>query len=50
MSRRAAFDNSMQLAVDELYKNYEAYEKEFREFFPELTANTQRVLKELTSL
>ncbi len=44
MSRRASFDNTMQKAVNDLYENYEALEADFREFYPELEANTKKVL------
>lgn len=34
MSRRASFENSMEAAVDEMFKNYHKFEDEFCRFFP----------------
>ena len=36
MSRRTKFNSKMEYAVDDLQADYDAYEKEFRQFFPEL--------------
>ena len=36
MSRRASFTSGMETAAEELQKDYEMYQKEFRAFFPDL--------------
>ena len=36
MSRRTPFNSGMENAVKDLKKDYELYEKEFSEFFPEI--------------
>lgn len=36
MSRRTSFDSGMETASQELVKNYEAYQTEFKQFFPHL--------------
>jgi acyl carrier protein phosphodiesterase len=38
LSRRASPGSGMDTAIDELHRNYAAYEADFREFFPELQA------------
>lgn len=34
MSRRASFDNAMDRATEDVFEEYDLYEKEFRTFFP----------------
>ncbi|HET6991443.1 MAG TPA: ACP phosphodiesterase [Bacteroidia bacterium] len=41
MSRRAKFESKMELAADVLEKDYEFFEKDFREFFPQLILHTE---------
>lgn len=36
MGRRAAFKNKMHKATDDIFEQYELFEKDFREFFPDL--------------
>ena len=45
LSRRAAPGSGMETAVVELKANYEAYETDFQEFFPQLQELVQRVLR-----
>ena len=40
MSRRAKFESKMELAADALEKNYDLFERDFREFFPQLVLHT----------
>jgi len=45
MSRRTRFNSGMEHATQELAQHYEAFEKEFALFFPELQAHCQALLK-----
>jgi acyl carrier protein phosphodiesterase len=45
MARRAKFESKMELATDALEKNYDLFEKDFREFFPELVLHTEEFRK-----
>jgi acyl carrier protein phosphodiesterase len=40
MARRAKFESKMELAADALEKDYPLFEKDFRDFFPDLVAHT----------
>lgn len=42
MSRRAKYDSKMELAADALEKDYKLFEKDFRDFFPDLVAYTAK--------
>jgi acyl carrier protein phosphodiesterase len=42
MSRRAKFESKMELATDALIKEYDLFEKDFRDFFPDLVAHTEK--------
>ena len=46
MSRRTRFDSGMETAVKELEKNYEAYQTEFKQFFPHLQEMCQRFIND----
>ena len=47
LSRRTTFESGMETAAEELLLNYEAYQQEFKAFFPELIAYVERVKEEL---
>jgi acyl carrier protein phosphodiesterase len=42
MSRRAKYESKMELAGDALVKDYDLFEKDFRDFFPDLVAHTEK--------
>lgn len=42
MSRRAKFESKMELAADALEKDYPLFEKDFRDFFPDLVRHTEK--------
>jgi acyl carrier protein phosphodiesterase len=44
MARRTQFDSNMSSAMKDLWKDYQEYENEFNEFFPELRAYVQSLL------
>lgn len=45
MSRRTTFDSNMEVAVESLRDNYEAFEDEFQRFFPDLQDHSASFLK-----
>ena len=47
MAKRAAFHSLMESAVDDLRKDYKNFEKDFRNFFPDLTAHSITYLQKL---
>jgi len=47
MARRTKFESNMHLAVSELLKNYELYQVEFQEFFPEVQSFAKENLQNL---
>jgi acyl carrier protein phosphodiesterase len=47
MARRASFPSEMSSAIEDLQKNYESFENDFREFFPDLTAHSKAFLAAL---
>ena len=49
LSRRASAGSGMETAAAELVANYEAYETDFREFFPQLRAEAAAELDNLNS-
>lgn len=42
MSRRVKFDSKMEFAADALEKDYPLFEKDFRDFFPDLNSHTEK--------
>lgn len=42
MSRRVKFDSKMEFAADALVQDYDLFEKDFRDFFPDLVAHTEK--------
>jgi acyl carrier protein phosphodiesterase len=44
MARRASFPSAMAGAIEDLQKDYDNFEKDFREFFPDLTAHSESLL------
>ncbi len=42
MARRAKFESKMELAADALEREYELFEKDFRDFFPDLVEHTKK--------
>ena len=47
MARRASFQSSMENAIEDLQKDYGKFEKDFREFFPELATHSKTYLRKL---
>lgn len=47
MARRASFQSEMARATDDLQKDYEKFENDFREFFPELASHAASCLHKL---
>ena len=47
MARRASFQSSMESAIDDLENDYEKFERDFKEFFPELAAHSITYLRKL---
>lgn len=45
LSRRTKFDSRMDEAIQELEKDYELYEAEFNEFFPDLKQQCEKFIK-----
>ncbi|HEX8506024.1 MAG TPA: ACP phosphodiesterase [Hymenobacter sp.] len=50
LSRRATAGSGMETAALELERNYDAYEADFRDFFPELQAHVAQVLQAESSI
>jgi acyl carrier protein phosphodiesterase len=47
MARRASFKSEMARAIDDLQKDYEKFENDFREFFPELASHAASYIHKL---
>jgi acyl carrier protein phosphodiesterase len=46
MAARATFRSSMARAIDDLQRDYEKFENDFRKFFPELAAHSISFLRQ----
>ncbi len=47
MARRASFQSSMARAIDDLHRDYEKFEDDFRKFFPELADHSTAYLRKI---
>jgi acyl carrier protein phosphodiesterase len=45
ISKRLSFESGIECATEELRKDYELYEEEFKVFFPEIISNSNRFLE-----
>ena len=48
ISKRLSFESGIENATEELKKDYELYESEFQQFFPEIISNSIRFVEKIT--